>query len=227
MPKTLTDVIREITTAWENEFTTDEVIRAIYDNYPEKPWKESSIRAHLVGLSVNHPSARHYPTLYRQAFLYNVGPGRYKLFNPETDEVPEELGVTEEEGTISISLERDIEEYLVKDLSRIEEGLKLFEERGLTGRQYKIDKGYIDILAIDKDNNLVVIEIKAGTAQNSVVGQILSYISWVRKNIAQERRVRGIIIASDFDEKCIWAAEETKNIALMRFRIEFQFEQVI
>ncbi|MFO7967797.1 MAG: endonuclease NucS [Archaeoglobaceae archaeon] len=228
MPKTLTDVIREITNDWENEFTTDEVIRAIYDNYPEKPWKESSIRAHLVGLSVNHPSAHHYPTLYRQAFLYNVGPGRYKLFDPEVDEVPEELEPTEEvEETASISLERDVEDYLVRDLSRIEEGLKLFEERGLTGRQYKIDKGYIDILAVDKNQNLVVIEIKAGTAQNSVVGQILSYISWVRKNLAQEGEVRGIIIASDFDERCIWAAEEIKNLSLMRYRIEFQFEQVI
>ncbi len=224
--QTLTDVIREITKDWENEFTTDEVIRAINDIYPES-WKDSSIRAHLVGLSVNHPSAHHYPTLYRQAFLYNVGSGRYKLFDPEVDEVPEELGPPEEVGeTTSISLERDIEEYLVRDLSRIEEGLKLFEDKGLTGRQYKIDKGYIDILAVDKNQKLVVIEIKAGTAQYSVVGQILSYISWVRKNLAGDRGVRGIIIASDFDERCIWAAEET-NLSLMKYRIEFQFEKVI
>jgi hypothetical protein len=182
MIKTLSDVIREITSNWGGVFTVDEVIRAIYEKYPQKPWKENSIRAHLVGLSINHPSAHHYPTLFKQAFLYNVGPGKYKLYDPEVDELSKEDLIAEEEEVVSISLERDLEEYLIRDLSKIEEGLKLFEERGLTGRQFKIEKGSIDILALDKDQNLVVIE-------------------------------------------CM-AAEETQNLALMKYNIEFRFEKV-
>lgn len=58
-----------------------EVIQIIYKRHPSKPWKESTIRAHLIGLSKNHPSGKHYPTLQEHAFLDYLGSGRYKLEN--------------------------------------------------------------------------------------------------------------------------------------------------
>jgi len=50
--------------------STREVIDWIYGKYPDKPWKPVSIRCHLTGLSVNHPSSKHYPSLHRQACLF-------------------------------------------------------------------------------------------------------------------------------------------------------------
>lgn len=58
-----------------------EVIHIIYKRHPGKPWKENTIRAHLIGLSMNHPSGKHYPTLQEHAFLDFLGNGRYKLRN--------------------------------------------------------------------------------------------------------------------------------------------------
>jgi len=58
-----------------------EVIQIIYKRHPSKPWKESTIRAHLIGLSKNHPSGKHYPTLQEHAFLDYLGSGRYKFEN--------------------------------------------------------------------------------------------------------------------------------------------------
>jgi len=58
-----------------------EVIQIIYKRHPGKPWKESTIRAHLIGLSKNHPSGKHYPTLQEHAFLDYLGSGRYKFEN--------------------------------------------------------------------------------------------------------------------------------------------------
>lgn len=58
-----------------------EVIQIIYKRHPGKPWKESTIRAHLIGLSKNHPSGKHYPTLQEHAFLDYLGSGRYKYEN--------------------------------------------------------------------------------------------------------------------------------------------------
>ena len=46
-----------------------EVIHIIYKRHPGKPWKENTIRAHLIGLSKNHPSGKHYPALQEHAFL--------------------------------------------------------------------------------------------------------------------------------------------------------------
>lgn len=58
-----------------------EVIHIIYKRHPGKPWKEGTIRAHLIGLSKNHPSGKHYPSLQEHAFLDFLGNGRYKLRN--------------------------------------------------------------------------------------------------------------------------------------------------
>jgi RecB family endonuclease NucS len=56
--------------------------------------------------------------------------------------------------------------------------------------------GIIDLLALDKNRDFVVIELKAGRAGDSACGQILGYMSWVRKELAGEKKVRGMIVAS-------------------------------
>lgn len=59
--------------------STREVIQIIYKRHPSKPWKESTIRDHLIGLSVNHPSGKHHPALQAHAFLDYLGNGQFKL----------------------------------------------------------------------------------------------------------------------------------------------------
>jgi hypothetical protein len=50
------------------------------------------------------------------------------------------------------------------------------------GRQVQTDYGgYIDLLAIDRDGNLVVIELKRNMTPRDVVGQVIDYASWVKK----------------------------------------------
>jgi len=213
--------------------STREVIDYIYRKYPDKPWQPVSIRCHLIGLSVNHPSSKHYPTLSRQACLFYVGGGRYKLYDPEKDldvygrgENPSDGMDSDEYIEATISLERDLEEYLIRDLNQIETGLELYSKGGVTGRQFNTEVGRIDILAIDKNGDFVVIELKAGTASNSVIGQILGYISWVRQNISQGRNVRGIIIADDFDKRVKYAVSETPNISLKKYEVTFILKDV-
>jgi len=182
-------------------------------------------------VSVNHPSSKHYPTLHRQACLFYVGGGRYRLYDPEKDNENIDVYVEDEDSfedidsdeyfEATISLERDLEEYIIRDLNQIESGLELYSKEGVTGRQYSTEVGRIDILAIDKNGDFVVIELKAGTASYSVIGQILGYISWVRQNISQGRKVRGIIIADDFDKKVKYAASEIPNISLKKYEVTF------
>jgi len=62
------------------------------------------------------------------------------------------------------------------------------------GRQVRTDYGqFIDLLAIDRDANLVVIELKRDRTYRDIVSQVLDYGSWVRE-LKDDR------IAQIFDE---------------------------
>jgi len=138
----------------------------------------------------------------------------------------EDIENEETSTEVRLSLERDLENHIVKNLDEIEEGLKIYSKGDITGRQFSIDNERIDILAVDKNNNYVVIELKVGTANYHVIGQILSYTSLVRRDIADKKEVRGIIIADDFDRKLRYAASEVPNISLKKYEIHFTFKDV-
>jgi hypothetical protein len=55
-----------------------EVIEALRTRYPGE-WTDGTVRAHLIGLSVNHPSAHYYPHLQTFAFLTQTPDGQYAL----------------------------------------------------------------------------------------------------------------------------------------------------
>jgi len=153
--------------------------------------------------------------------FYGSGPDEPNVDGLDDVEVVGEPphGLTEEP---SLSFERDLEEYLVRDLSQIEEGLTLYEG----GRQFATDVGRIDILALDGKGSLVVIELKRGTATHAVIGQILSYMGWVRERLANGRKVRGIVVAESFDSKVAYALRGFEDISLKRYRVRLEFEDV-
>src|SRR5687767_3505282 len=55
-----------------------EVIEALQARFPGE-WTDGTVRAHLIGLSTNHPSAHYYPHLQTFAFLTQTTDGRYAL----------------------------------------------------------------------------------------------------------------------------------------------------
>jgi endonuclease len=210
--------------------TCDEVENFINHKYPDKPWKSETIKLHLVGLS-DHPSGKHHPHLQKQACLHYLGHNKYEL--KKTDSV--EISSFQQESTVTssdlleatISLERDLQEYLLRDLSCVEKGLKVYSHNGISGKEYSTEVGRIDILAQDSNEDYVVIELKAGTANHSVIGQVLGYISCIRKTLAEGKNVRGIIIADDFDKRVKYAIEELKILSLKRYKVTFHITDAI
>lgn len=241
---TCIDAIREVFKNKDEVLTTDEVINRIYSKYPNKPWKTSTISAYLIGLSVNHPSSRYYPYARQQAFLFSLGNGKYRLWDPEKDGiwVVIETGVQlldanggtnsmedveQENINTAASLEKDLENALVSNLEQLEPGLSLYEKNGIRGQQFDTNAvGRIDILAIDKQGNYVVIELKAGEADDKVCGQILRYMGWVKKELADGKPVRGIIIANSFSEQLKYAVSAVPNISLKLYKVHFTFSDV-
>jgi len=90
---------------------------------------------------------------------------------------------------LSLSLaEKEIENFIKTNLNLIENELTLIET------QKRTPFGIIDILAKDKENNIVVIEIKKGKATDNTIGQLLRYLSWAKQNY--DKKIRGIIISN-------------------------------
>lgn len=123
----------------------------------------------------------------------------------------------------SISFERDLRDFLLNKLSAIEDGLTLFEQ----GVEYKLSTGRADILCYDKDNGIVVVELKVGETGIETYGQIKMYIAAVEKDVAKGKKVRGIIIAKGFDDKLVITASRDREILLMRYSVSFKIEQIV
>lgn len=120
----------------------------------------------------------------------------------------------------SISLERDLEDNLAANLSQLEAGLVPFEREGFSPRQLDTKTvGIIDLVAVDKAGNIVVIELKAGEASDRVCGQVQRYMGWVQESIAAEAAVRGIIVANSFTEGAKYAARVVPNLSLKRYSV--------
>ena len=55
--------------------------------------------------------------------------------------------------------------------------------------------------------------------------QTLAYMVDIEK-IAEQRKVRGIIIARDFSSKLVSAVSRVQDIELMKYKVKFDFEKV-
>jgi len=101
--------------------------------------------------------------------------------------------------------ERHLEDYFSEHLDLLEKGLRLYHKGDVTGRQYKTPINRIDNLCLDRRDQFVVVEYKKRKSSDETVGQTLRYIGWIHVNLADGKRVRGIIVADKIDEKTKYA----------------------
>jgi hypothetical protein len=243
------EAIREVFTISGSSLSAGEVRSRVPHAYPGR-WAPESVTADLVGSTVNLPSSRHYPTARRYAFLFRQDDDRYRLWNPASDghwrvtasgveriDEDQTTEVTELSGDTSpattgeaisngaLSLERDLEACLLSCISQLELGLRLCDNPRVRAQQFDTGVvGRLDLLATDERGKYVVIELKAGTADDRVCGQVLRYMGWVKLNLAEpEDDVRGIIVAHDFTDGLRYAAAAIPQLRLKRYSVSFQF----
>ena len=127
-------------------------------------------------------------------------------------------------------MEKYLEEFIEANFNKIDFGakLELYQDEESSGRQYPTTVGNIDLLAIDKTNKeFVVMELKKGKGSDMVIGQILRYMGWVKENLVQHgESVRGIVIASERDERIQYALEMIPNVSLFLYRVSFELNKV-
>jgi len=118
-----------------------------------------------------------------------------------------------------VSLEKDLQQYLSGRVEELESGLKLVDG----GVEFITDAGRIDLLAKDKENNMVVIELKSGKAKDSALGQLLGYIGCL---LEKNSNVRGILVASNFDPRVVYAVKGLSNIKLISYELSFNLREI-
>lgn len=116
----------------------------------------------------------------------------------------------------SLSLERDLEDQILSHLDLLEPGLTLLS------RQESSEVGRLDLLARDSEGRTVIIELKAGEAKDSSIGQIARYVGWYGQK--EGKTPRAILVASGFSEPLRYAAKAIPGLRLVTYRVQFTFE---
>jgi RecB family endonuclease NucS len=129
-----------------------------------------------------------------------------------------EKAINDEEVGQRIGLERDMQAALRNGIEQLENGLSIIDD----GAERSVESGFIDITAQDSTGTVVVIELKTGVAGQRAVAQILSYMGDI---VAEQdgAKVRGILVASDFDSKAKAAARVIPDLALRKYSVRFTF----
>jgi hypothetical protein len=124
------------------------------------------------------------------------------------------------------SFQNDLRSIFLRDLYLIEEGLKLYEKDGVNGLNYQTNGKKIDILAIDKNNNYVIIELNYGKTYENIIGQLLRNKNWIQKNKAKpEQKVRGIIISNEIMEDLAMACINLPDIELFEYELSVKIKR--
>jgi hypothetical protein len=124
----------------------------------------------------------------------------------------------EEAAELSFGLERDLQDALRGNIAQLEQGLTIED----SGKELLTEAGRTDILAEDRDANLVAIELKAGSALPEAITQILAYMTAIGEE--RNRRVRGILVARDFPKRVLLAARSIPNLQLKTYGFRFSFQ---
>jgi len=214
MPKQIYDkpvhaLIREMVSSVQpgQIFTRQDVEKWFAEHYPKI--KRGTIGAHLICLSTNAPSRVHHGATREGDLLFQLDGSHFRHYNRQTDpspiylqqsksvgefRIPDEGDDLTSEQSKEFAYERDLREFLSRNLEILEPGLKLFQDEEIKGVEFPVGGRFIDILAIDKTNAFVVIELKVSRGYDRVVGQLLRYMAWIAKNqAAKDQRVRGMI----------------------------------
>jgi hypothetical protein len=237
----LLDMIKALAPSKDVHFTRTDALGWFATHYPLI--KEGTIAAHLIRFSTNAPSRIHYSAKKEEDLLYQIDSEHFRLYDAANDRTPihtkvdiqvqPDIPTGGDEIPPSITsnefaYEKDLQSFLVKNLSIFEPGLKLYQEDGISGIEYPAGGRFIDILAVDSQNRLVVIELKVSKGYDRVIGQTLRYMAWISKHLAEQgQAVRGIIAARDISDDLRLACSYLPNVSLYEYELSVTMQKVL
>jgi hypothetical protein len=181
--------------------------------------------------------AQHWPSRHTDAgerrysyFLRRKTLNERRLAGHDLEEDSEVDREDDGEEAAAFVLEAQLRDFIAGNLARIQIGTKrliLFtDSSGRSGVEYPTAVGPIDILAVDQDGHFHVFELKLDRGPDRALGQLARYMGWVKINLARDRKVIGVAVASSIDEKLRYAACVIPDVVLLEYEVEFRLRDV-
>jgi hypothetical protein len=232
------EMIQTLFTGAGRTNTRDEVVNWFKVKYPKL--KTGTVTAHLIRFSTNAPSRLHYSPRREEDLLFQIDGSHFRLYDSLNDPPPiheasqvspsqraTQLEEGEPEDAKEFAYESDLRDFLARNLAIVRRDLRLYSDEGITGVEFPAGGRFIDILAVTPENNYVVIELKVSRGHDRVVGQLLRYLGWISKNLAEPKQtVTGIIVARDITEDLLLACTQTPNVELFEYQLSVSVKKV-
>ncbi len=69
-------------------------------------------------------------------------------------------------------------------------------------------------------------ELKLSRGADKAMGQISRYIGWINQNLANDKGVKGVIVAKNVDKKLKYAASIIPDLGLFEYELNFKIREV-
>ena len=164
---------------------------------------------------------------YEQHSRFRAAINRYAEFFVQSQK-PEILTPAIEEAEVAaadtnFAYEKDLQTAICAHISELFPNYKIFGGNS-SGIEYSIESKRIDILLEDaKTGDLLAVELKSGTADYRVFGQVSMYMGLLMAKFP-ERKVSGVIVAGSVDPGLKHACTTTDRIGLKVYRMSVELD---
>ena|ERR1017187_6091001 len=143
---------------------------------------------------------------------------------PDEDEIEGPISDAEEFQI----LEKELQNYLAKNPGLLEPGMTLWKAAdGQSPIEFQVDESgrRIDILGMDKEGIPVVIELKASSGHERVIGQALYYRECIKEKL-NAPKVRTFIIAREITDEVRIAARAVPDVELFEYKLSMTLAKI-
>ena len=132
------------------------------------------------------------------------------------------------EPEVRFAIERHLHNFLLDNWNATSLGREwqIYERPGEpdAGYEFATPIGRIDLLARHRSGNRwLVIELKRNLTTDTVVGQVLRYIGWIEKHLAEPGdTVEGLVIALTGDAGLHYAVSAVPRLSFMSYQVDFR-----
>lgn len=221
-------------------FTRKEILTWFQENYPKI--KQATVNAHLTRMAINAPSRIHHSLRPNGAddLLFQISRSIFRLYNADSDPSPiyresEEESTAEDTDNFEeeqdekheFAYEKDLKNFLARNLHVIRPSMVVYEDGDIRGVEYPVGGRFIDILAVENEEELVVIELKVSKGYDRALGQLLRYMAWIKKNLAEtNQKVKGMIVARTVSEDLRLAVSIVDDVELFEYQLSISLNQI-
>ncbi|MGB0891568.1 MAG: endonuclease NucS domain-containing protein [Flavobacteriaceae bacterium] len=127
------------------------------------------------------------------------------------------------ENSNNFSYERDLKNSMTSQINELFPEYKIYGENE-EGIEYLIEGKRIDILLEHKNGDLLAIELKSGTANFKVFGQISMYLGLLMDRFP-DKNIRGCIVAGEIDNTLRSATRMTDLVSLLTYSMKLELRE--